>query len=730
MIRGGVGQGPVAYSHPSSRRGPARPPSRPVQREEHTQELEALQAQLEAERLRSQELHRRFADEICEMKKTAEQERQLLAEKLRSRWEQQRARELQQLWELSQKQRATEIRQLLREKEARWRQAQELLRQQRDDAIRQARELQQELAEELVKHGCSSSSEARSKLQEVHRQLQWRKDSKQTAHILNLQNELELQRKLFQQYILEQAEGRPPASHSEDRAAAWHRLQTRLGTGTTGTCSSKRPGASGAAGGGGQQTTHSSLTDAHLQGEGKSCGRAVTDVAVQVAAQQEACPPGSGESQLLEEKAHLQHALEDLQRQCSVLQEETRLLRKKRSLELREEVERLQQKTNMLGLLTKHLQEEDRQLKEIALKSGKTAAKTEQVDQQQRGQLETEAGKKLRPHKNLHQERSRLQKRYEELKVRLAEMINENARRAEENSQLRGQKERIEEVRSDNAALKGELVQVTEQRSSAIREAKHLQTQLKDLDCELKAMRQLAERRQQQENDLEETKRLLQTKKEEVEHLQRAWAEQRRTHEEDAQVSQAQLRELEKQYQHQSQQCELLSQQLEQEKRKKSNRIGSGLPQVTSSPTAQAYAEQSHDLCNREEGPVGGNGESGAEHVSFIPQSSGQELLKLRKFLARYSYDPFEGPNEHPEEELPLTAGEFIYVYGDMDEDGWFVGELTDGTRGFVPSNLVEEVSDDDLVTTVPPELRDLLQDSDDEVTFCSRRRKKKRRNK
>nr|XP_047912614.1 peripheral-type benzodiazepine receptor-associated protein 1-like [Anser cygnoides] len=419
----------------------------------------------------------------------------------------------------------------------------------------------------------------------------------------------------------------------------------------------------------------------------------------------------------------------------------------------------------MLGLLTKHLKENTRQLKETDLKSGKTAAKTEQVDQQQRGESETEAGTKLRPHRNLDQERSRLQQRYEELKVRLREMTNENARRAEENSQLRGQKERIDEVRSDNAALKGKLVQVTEQRNSAIGEAKRLQTRLQDLGCELKAMRQLAGRRQQQENDLEETRRLLQKKKEEVEHLQRAWAEQRRTHEEDTQASQAQLRELEKQNQHQSQQWELLSQQLEQEKRKESNRVGSGLPQVTSSPTAQAYAEQSHDLCNREdssdvseeatkvpashtstwtsdaahnspgcrllsdEGPVHGNEEAGAEHVSFILQSSEEESLKLRKFLARYSYDPFEGPNEHPEAELPLTAGEYVYVYGDMDEDGWFVGELTDGTRGFVPSNLVEEVSDDDLVTTVPPELRDLLQDSDDELRSCSRRGRKKRRN-
>ena len=56
-----------------------------------------------------------------------------------------------------------------------------------------------------------------------------------------------------------------------------------------------------------------------------------------------------------------------------------------------------------------------------------------------------------------------------------------------------------------------------------------------------------------------------------------------------------------------------------------------------------------------------------------------------------------------------------------MDEDGWFLGELTDGTRALVPSNLVEEVSDDDLDTTVPPELRDLLLDTDDEERLGSR---------
>lgn len=309
MTRGGVGQEPMVSGH-SSRRGPARRPSGLVQQKEHGQELEELRAQLEAERLQTQELKRRFADETHEMKKRAEQERQLLAEKLRSKWEQERVREQQRLKEQSQRQRAAEIRQLLREKDAERCQAHELLQQQRDNSIRQARELQRQLAEELVRRGWRRTNEVRGKLQEVHRQLSGRADSKQAAQILSLQNELQQQRRLFLQYILEQGKGGSPASHKGDKA--WHRLQTLLGIGATGPCISKCPGASGAAGGGGQQTTPSSFKDAHLQGDGKSSRRSVADVGVQVAAQEEACPPGSGDSQLLELKVQLQHAVEDL----------------------------------------------------------------------------------------------------------------------------------------------------------------------------------------------------------------------------------------------------------------------------------------------------------------------------------------------------------------------------------------------------------------------------------
>ncbi|XP_061868287.1 peripheral-type benzodiazepine receptor-associated protein 1 [Colius striatus] len=108
------------------------------------------------------------------------------------------------------------------------------------------------------------------------------------------------------------------------------------------------------------------------------------------------------------------------------------------------------------------------------------------------------------------------------------------------------------------------------------------------------------------------------------------------------------------------------------------------------------------------------------DSISLMPEPGSQGPAKLQVFLARYSYNPFDGPNENPEAELPLTAGEYIYIYGDMDEDGFFEGELMDGRRGLVPSNFVERVSDDDLVTFLPSELNDLTHSSYQEKSFVS----------
>jgi RIMS-binding protein 2 len=58
-------------------------------------------------------------------------------------------------------------------------------------------------------------------------------------------------------------------------------------------------------------------------------------------------------------------------------------------------------------------------------------------------------------------------------------------------------------------------------------------------------------------------------------------------------------------------------------------------------------------------------------------------------YIARYSYDPFQhSPNDNPEAELQVNAGDYILVWGDVDDDGFFDGEMLDGRRGLVPSNL------------------------------------------
>ena len=47
-------------------------------------------------------------------------------------------------------------------------------------------------------------------------------------------------------------------------------------------------------------------------------------------------------------------------------------------------------------------------------------------------------------------------------------------------------------------------------------------------------------------------------------------------------------------------------------------------------------------------------------------------MEKLAVYIARYSYDPVQhSPNENPEIELAFQAGDYLYVFGDMDEVRW-----------------------------------------------------------
>uniref|UniRef100_A0A8B9K6A2 RIMS-binding protein 2 n=1 Tax=Astyanax mexicanus TaxID=7994 RepID=A0A8B9K6A2_ASTMX len=96
------------------------------------------------------------------------------------------------------------------------------------------------------------------------------------------------------------------------------------------------------------------------------------------------------------------------------------------------------------------------------------------------------------------------------------------------------------------------------------------------------------------------------------------------------------------------------------------------------------------------------------KELNLSPRAKPRYTGKVRLCVARYNYNPYDGPNEHPEAELPLVAGKYLYVYGTMDEDGFYEGELLDGQQGLVPSNFVDFLQDEDpLSATLSERLKD-----------------------
>jgi len=62
----------------------------------------------------------------------------------------------------------------------------------------------------------------------------------------------------------------------------------------------------------------------------------------------------------------------------------------------------------------------------------------------------------------------------------------------------------------------------------------------------------------------------------------------------------------------------------------------------------------------------------------------------INKMVAMFDYDPMSlSPNADLETELSFKHGDVITIYGHMDEDGFYLGELN-GKRGLVPSNYLQ----------------------------------------
>ncbi|XP_029685347.1 RIMS-binding protein 2 isoform X8 [Takifugu rubripes] len=306
-----------------------------------------------------------------------------------------------------------------------------------------------------------------------------------------------------------------------------------------------------------------------------------------------------------------------------------------------------------------------------------------------------------------------------------------------------------EYAKSEYVNLKETLGAVTKERDLALLERNQLQGKLENLEQVLKHMREAAERRQQLELEHEQALAVLNAKQQEIDLLQKAQVEAKKEHEGAVHLlenhldsMQAKVRELEEKCRTQSEQFNLLSKELEKfrlhagkfdilstepltvcESPGSPNKSLSQLLNGLAAPTGKGNeAPMSRSLISEFIRPLQISGDkpellsvkptfltrsrAGSPARAFLSEmdknlssstrSKPRFTGKVRLCVARYSYNPYDGPNEHPEAELPLVAGKYLYVYGTMDEDGFYEGELLDGQRGLVPSNFVDFVQDEE----------------------------------
>ncbi|CAD6196364.1 unnamed protein product [Caenorhabditis auriculariae] len=104
-------------------------------------------------------------------------------------------------------------------------------------------------------------------------------------------------------------------------------------------------------------------------------------------------------------------------------------------------------------------------------------------------------------------------------------------------------------------------------------------------------------------------------------------------------------------------------------------------------PTQQPQQQQPQGLGSSS--ALGGMG--GAGMMPTVPAEGTFNGLPVRKMVAKFDYDSRQlSPNVDAEQvELSFRQGDVIVVYGEMDEDGFYMGELN-GLRGLVPSNFLQ----------------------------------------
>ncbi|XP_056259260.1 RIMS-binding protein 2-like isoform X5 [Seriola aureovittata] len=302
---------------------------------------------------------------------------------------------------------------------------------------------------------------------------------------------------------------------------------------------------------------------------------------------------------------------------------------------------------------------------------------------------------------------------------------------------------KYDQVRSDYDQLRQTFAVVSQERDVAQRQRSQLQGKVENLEQVLKHMHEAVELKQQLQIEHEQSLVALHTKQKEINQLHKARVQADQEHEEAVYLLEVKVRDLEQKCRSQSEHFHQLSKELlnfrlqsdtvdilkinptstsqiplSLHKKLPQVIVGfEGQPETGDESTANTPLLISQFLpCMPETGDREGpellsvksstvttdhpstprqrTSSEMEDEASPSPRSKPRYTGQVRLCTARYSYNPYDGPNEHPEAELPLVAGKYLYVYGNMDDDGFYEGELLDGQRGLVPSNFVEFVQD------------------------------------
>ncbi|XP_064828259.1 RIMS-binding protein 2-like isoform X2 [Oncorhynchus masou masou] len=341
---------------------------------------------------------------------------------------------------------------------------------------------------------------------------------------------------------------------------------------------------------------------------------------------------------------------------------------------------------------------------------------------------------------------------YRTLKTKLQDALQEKNRLNLELSSHNLKVSKYDQVRSEYEQLRHTYSTVSQERDLAQEERKQLQGKLENLEQVLKHMREAAERRQQLEEEHEQALAVLTNKQQEIHLLQRAQVKAEKEHEGAVHLLEVKVRDLELKCRSQTEQFGQLSKDLDDfrleadtvdilstEPFSKHNvpfRPENKLSQILNGLAAQAGKGDESSTNTRliskflrplqigdrdrpellsvnpstvttscPSSPRRVTPSEMEDEIRRAPRSKPRYTGTVRLCTARYSYNPYDGPNEHPEAELPLVAGKYLYVYGTMDDDGFYEGELLDGQRGLVPSNFVEFVQDKEKTSIQPGDI-------------------------